>query len=142
MPPRFSIATHPASAIRALSGRNTRGSTPRKTVNPTARHATATMTPRMVVCPTVSQRSSEESRDRSGPGASVSLVVSMNGMPPSPVWGSAVKNAAPIHSASQAIRLQYRPRTPASAAAVASSRGQRARNRTAAARTYSSAAPG
>jgi len=90
MPPRFSMATHPARASSKLSDRNRRGSAPRKTVNPTARHATATVIPRMVAWPTVSQRSSEASRDRSGAGASDWLVDNMKTRPPSPVWGSAV----------------------------------------------------
>jgi hypothetical protein len=90
MPPKFSTATHPATAIRAPSVRDSRGSQPRNTEKPTTRHAAATVIPATVVAPTVSQPSSAASMDRSGPGASCWLVNSMHTRPPSPGWGSAV----------------------------------------------------
>jgi Cytochrome C biogenesis protein transmembrane region len=79
--------------------------------------------------------------DRSGPVASAWLTVSMESRPFIVSWGMAVKKAAPIHSPSHSTRLHWLM-TPASAAAVASSRGSRRGNKTTPAIAYSRAAPG
>jgi len=57
-----------------------RGSKPRKIMNPMTRHTPATARLKVVVLPMVSQRCSAASSACSGPGASVSLTDSMNGM--------------------------------------------------------------
>jgi hypothetical protein len=126
-----------------LSDSHGRGSQPRNTMNPVTRHAAATARSSRLRWPTVSQRCSKPSCACIGPGASVSLIVSMDGMllVPFPACGSAVKNAAPIHRASHTARL-HAPATPASAAATGLSRGSLCGNRTSAATAYSSAAPG
>ena len=97
------MATHPARAISALSDRDRRGSTPRKTVNPTARHATPEDG-------RVPDREQAELGGIQGPQRSGRLGLAggqHEDQAASPVWVSAVTNPAPIHNSSHNIRLYW-----------------------------------